>query len=61
MVKVHTQHGTVTEITRTGSVTVQTNDTLADVYMVTSDFAATPRIGQRVTLETAFGHTKVAA
>jgi hypothetical protein len=61
MVKVNTQHGTITEITLTGSVTVQINDTLADVYMLTSDFPTMPRLNQRVTLETCFNHTAVAA
>lgn len=60
MVKVKTQHGTITEITHTGSVTVQLNDTLQDVYMIASDFAAAPRMGGRVVLETCFGHTAVA-
>jgi hypothetical protein len=61
MVKVHTQHGTITEMTNTGSITVQLNDTLADVYMLASDFKTAPRMGQRVTLETCFNHTVVAS
>lgn len=61
MVKVITQNGTVTEILNTGSVTVQLNDSLADVYMLASDFPAMPRLNQRVTLETCFGHTAVAS
>jgi hypothetical protein len=60
MVKVSTQHGTVSEITNTGSVTVQVNDTLAEGYMLTSDFPTMPRLHQRVTIETCFGHTAVA-
>ncbi len=59
MVKIQTQHGTITEITHTGSVTVHLNDTLAEVYMLTSDFSAMPRLNQRVVLETCFGHTAV--
>lgn len=61
MVKVTVQHGTITEITNTGSVTVQINNTLADLYLISSDFAKVPRLGQRVTLETCFGHTAVNA
>ena len=60
MVKVEKQRGTVTEITNTGSVTVQINDTLEDVLMLTSDFPTMPRLGQRVTLETCYGYTSVA-
>jgi hypothetical protein len=60
MVKVRTQHGTVTELTNTGSVTVQINSTLDEVYMLASDFAAPVRLNQRVILETCFGHTAVA-
>ena len=57
MINVTVQHGTITEITCTGSVTVQCNSTLEDIYMLLSDFVRAPRIGQRVMLETAFGHT----
>lgn len=60
MVKVTTQNWTVVEITNTGSVTVQLNESLVEVYMLTSDFPTMPRLNQRVVLETAFGHTKVA-
>lgn len=60
MVKVTTQNGTVVEITNTGSVTVQLNESLVEVYMLTSDFPTMPRLNRRVVLETAFGHTKVA-
>jgi hypothetical protein len=60
MINPTVQHGTITEVTRTGSVTVQCNSTLEDIYMLLSDFVSAPRIGQRVVLETAFGHTRAA-
>lgn len=59
MVKVTEQHGTVTEISM-GSVVVEIDTTLAEVFMLTSDFVRMPRKGDRVTLETCFGHTAVA-
>jgi hypothetical protein len=59
MVKVTKVNGTVVEITNTGSVLVEADDSLTQYVMITSDFPAMPRLNQRVTLETAFGHTKV--
>ena len=61
MVKVTVVHGTVVEITNTGSVLVESDDSLTQHVMITSDFPTMPRLYQRVTLETCFGHTKVAA
>ena len=60
MVKVETVRGTVVEITNTGSVLVEADDSLTQYVMITSDFPTDPpRLYQRVTLETVFGHTKV--
>ena len=57
--KVTKIHGTVVEITNTGSVLIESNDSLTQYLMITSDFPTMPRLNQRVTLETCFGHTVV--
>jgi hypothetical protein len=61
MVKVTKQHGTIVEITNTGSVLVELDDSLTQYSMITSDFKTAPRLNQRAILETAFGHTVVAS